>query len=80
MEYWSVGFKNGNRSDFYSFAFGNARSKHGLYFSIIPTIHHSITPLLQYSGIPDSLPSLKLRPPLFAEGLNALGAIFGGMD
>jgi hypothetical protein len=47
MEQWSVGFKNGNGSDFYSFAFGYPRSKHGLYFSIISTIHHSNTPVLQ---------------------------------
>jgi hypothetical protein len=47
MEYWSVGLKSGNEPDFYSFAFGYSRSKHGLYFSIISTIHHSITPILQ---------------------------------
>jgi hypothetical protein len=43
LEYWSVGFKSGNRSDFYAFTFGYARSKHGLYFSIISTIQQSIT-------------------------------------
>jgi hypothetical protein len=52
MEGWRVGFKCGNRSDFYSFTFGYARSKHGLYLSIISTIinpllHYSITPVLQ---------------------------------
>jgi len=49
MEYWSVGLKSGNGSDFYPFTFGYPRSKHGLYFSIISTIHQSITPSLQYS-------------------------------
>jgi hypothetical protein len=49
MECWSVGLKSGNRSEFYAFTFGYARSNHGLYFSIISTIHQSITPALQYS-------------------------------
>jgi hypothetical protein len=49
MEYWSVGLKSGNRSDFYTFTFGYARSKHDLYYPIISTIHQSITPSLQYS-------------------------------
>jgi hypothetical protein len=43
VEWWSGGFKSVNRSDFYSFTFGYARSKHGLYMSIISTIHHTIT-------------------------------------
>jgi len=47
MEYWRVGLKSGNGSDFYSFTFDYPRSKHGLYFSIISTIHHSNTPVLQ---------------------------------
>jgi len=46
MEYWSVGLKSGNEPDFFSFAFGYLRSKDGLYFSIISTIHHSISPVL----------------------------------
>ncbi len=49
MEYWSVGLKSGNGSDLYSFTFDYPRSIHGLYFSIISTIHHSITPSLQVS-------------------------------
>jgi hypothetical protein len=52
MEYWSVGCKSGKRSYSYSFALVFMRSKHGSYFSIISTIHHSITPSLQYSGTP----------------------------
>ncbi|CAB1062426.1 hypothetical protein D1BOALGB6SA_7203 [Olavius sp. associated proteobacterium Delta 1] len=55
MEYGSVGFKSGNRSDFYSLTFGYARTKHGLYFSIISTIHQSITPSLQYSSAPGTI-------------------------
>ena len=47
MEYGSVGLKSGNGSDFYSFTFDYPRSKDGLYFSIISTIHQSITPILQ---------------------------------
>jgi len=47
MEQWSVGLKSGNGSDFYSFTFGYPRSKHGLYFPIISTIHQSINPVLQ---------------------------------
>jgi hypothetical protein len=47
LEQWSIGFKSGNTSYFYSFTFGNARSKHGLYFSTISNIHHSNTPALQ---------------------------------
>jgi hypothetical protein len=30
MEYWSVGLKSGNGSDFYSFTFDYPRSKDGL--------------------------------------------------
>jgi hypothetical protein len=52
MEYWSVGLRNGNRSDFYPFAFGNAKSYYGLNFPIISTIHKSITPILHYSNTP----------------------------
>jgi hypothetical protein len=47
MKYWSVGLKSGNGSDFYSFTFDYPRSKHGLYFPLISTIHQSITPVLQ---------------------------------
>jgi hypothetical protein len=52
MEYWSAGCKSDKISDFYSFALVFMKSKHGSYFSIISTIHHSITPSLQYSGTP----------------------------
>ncbi len=54
VEYWSVGLKSGNRSDFYSFTFGYARSKHGLYFSII---NHSS---LRYSSTPGTINLLSL--------------------
>ncbi len=49
MEWWSVGLKNGNGSDFYFFTFGYPRSKHGLYF---PFYQQFINPLIQYSNTP----------------------------
>ena len=49
MEYWSVGFKSRNGSDFCSFTFGYLKSKHGSYFSLISTIHHSNTPRIHHS-------------------------------
>jgi hypothetical protein len=47
LEYWSVGLKTGNRSDFFSFTFGYARSNYRLSFSILSAIQQSITPILQ---------------------------------
>jgi hypothetical protein len=52
LEYWSTGVL-GLKAEKYlidsSFTLAFPRSKHGSYFSIIPTIHHSITPSLSPS-------------------------------
>ncbi|MCK5487862.1 MAG: hypothetical protein KAI86_16705, partial [Desulfobacterales bacterium] len=50
LEYWStgvLGLKAEKYLIFYSFTLAFPRFKHGSYLSIIPTIHHSITPVLQ---------------------------------
>jgi hypothetical protein len=68
LECGSVGFKSGNRPDFYSFTFGYARSKHGLYFFIISNIYHSITPSLQYSRYYQPPPLIKSGALPFTNG------------
>jgi hypothetical protein len=58
LEYWStgvLGLKAEKYLIFYSSTLAFPRFKYGSYLSIIPTIHHSISPSLQYSNTPDDI-------------------------